>query len=114
MITSEAIFRETRGGLDIILDLYPQAAVCIQSPKAKFKKRQGENTPSAHIFQKDGIWYLKDFGETGKGLNAIKLWMEAHYMDEMRFGEACMQIGKRYGITDELRTLLGGFARISD
>lgn len=102
MITSQAIFRETRGGLDIILDLYPQASVCLQSPKAKFKKRQGENTPSAHIFQKDGIWYLKDFGEPGKGLNAIKLWMESHFMDEHRFGEACLQIGKRYGITDEL------------
>lgn len=102
MITAENIFRGTRGGLDIILDLYPQAGVCIKNPKAKFKKRESEATPSAHIIQRDGVWYLKDFGEPGKGLNAIKLWMEAHYMDEHRFGEACMQIGKRYGITDEL------------
>ena len=102
MITSETIFHETRGGLDIILDLYPQAAVCLDNPKTKFKKRQGETTPSAHLIQRDGIWFLKDFGEPGKGLNAIKLWMEAHFMDEHRFGEACMQIGKRYGITDEL------------
>lgn len=102
MVTSENIFRGTRGGLDIILDLYPQANVCVKNPKAKFKKRESEATPSAHLIQKDGIWYLKDFGEPGKGLNAIKLWMEAHYMDEHRFGEACMQIGKRYNITDEL------------
>lgn len=102
MVTSENIFRGTRGGLDIILDLYPQAAVCVKNPKAKFKKRESEATPSAHLIQKDGIWYLKDFGEPGKGLNAIKLYMEAHYMDEHRFGEACMALGKRYGITDEL------------
>lgn len=102
MVTSENIFRGTRGGLDIILDLYPQAEVCVKNPKAKFKKRESEATPSAHLIQKDGIWYLKDFGEPGKGLNAIKLYMEAHYMDEHRFGEACMALGKRYGITDEL------------
>lgn len=102
MVTSESIFRGTRGGLDIILDLYPQAKVCLSNPKAKFKKRQSESTPSAHLIQKDGIWYVKDFGEPGKGLNAIKLYMESHYMDEHRFGEACMQIGKRYGISDTL------------
>lgn len=102
MITSENIFKGTRGGLDIILDLYPQAKVCLQNPKAKFKKREGEATPSAHLIEHGGIWFLKDFGEPGKGLNAIRLWMEAHYMDEHRFGEACMQIGKQYNITDEL------------
>ena len=102
MVKSESIFKGTRGGLDIILDLYPQARVCLDNPKAKFKKRESEATASAHIIQRDGIWYLKDFGEPGKGLNAIRLWMEAHYMDEHRFGEACMAIGKRYGIADEL------------
>ncbi|MBR6263241.1 MAG: hypothetical protein IKR05_08500 [Prevotella sp.] len=102
MIKAQDIFNGTNGGLDIILDLHPAAKVCISNPKAKFKKRESEATPSAHIFKKDGIWYLKDFGETGKGLNAIKLWMEAHFMDESRFGEACMQIGKRWNIKDEL------------
>ena len=47
MVNSETIFRETRGGLDIILSLYPQAEVCLKSPKAKFKKRESEATPSA-------------------------------------------------------------------
>lgn len=102
MVTAEAIFKGTRGGLDIILDLYPQAKVCVDNPKAKFKKRESESTPSAHLIKKEEVWYLKDFGEPGKGLNAIKLWMEQHYMDEHRFGEACMQIAKKYGITDEL------------
>ena len=102
MITAESIFKGTRGGLDIILDLYPQARVCLTNPKQKFKKRESEATPSAHLIQKDGVWYLKDFGEPGKGLNAIKLWMEYKYMDEHRFGEACMQIAKQFGIKDEL------------
>ena len=102
MVSSEKIFSATRGGLDIILYLYPQARVCLQNPKAKFKKRESEATPSAHLIERGGIWFLKDFGEPGKGLNAIKLWMEAHYMDDHRFGEACMQIAKKFDIHDEL------------
>ena len=102
MVTADSIFRATRGGLDIILYLFPQAKVCVDNPKAKFKKRENEATPSAHLISKEGVWYLKDFGEPGKGLNGIKLWMESHFMDEHRFGEACMQIAKRFGITDEL------------
>ena len=102
MIKAERIFNETNGGLDIIIDMYPQAKVCLQNPKAKFKKRESEATPSAHLIKKEGVWYLKDFGEPGKGLNAIKLWMESHYMDDHRFGEACMQLAKKYNIRDEL------------
>ncbi len=102
MITSEKIFAQTRGGLDIILDLFPEASVCLENPRAKFRKRGSERTPSAHLIQKDHVWYVKDFGETGKGLNGIRLWMEAHFMDVDRFGEACMAIAKQFGITDEL------------
>lgn len=102
MVSKEKILSATRGGLDIILDLYPQARVCLENKQAKFKKRQGEATASAHLIEKDGTWYLKDFGEPGKGLNGISLWMETHHMDKERFGEACLQIAKKFGITDEL------------
>lgn len=102
MITADKILRQTRGGLDIILDLFPQASVCLENRQAKFKKRSTERTPSAHLIEKDGVWYVKDFGETGKGLNAIRLWMEHHFMDVDRFGEACLAIAKEFGITDEL------------
>ena len=102
MISSDKIFSATRGGLDIILDLFPEAKVCLENPRAKFRKRAGERTPSAHLIQRDGIWYVKDFGDTGKALNGIRLWMEHRLMDPERFGEACMQIGKEYNITDEL------------
>ena len=81
MVSKEKILSATRGGLDIILDLYPQARVCLENKQAKFKKRQGEATASAHLIEKDGTWYLKDFGEPGKGLNGISLWMETHHMD---------------------------------
>lgn len=102
MVTKEKILNETRGGLDIILDLYPQASVCLDNKQAKFKKREGENTASAHLIEKDGIWYLKDFGEPGKGKNGISLWMESHNLDSDRFGEACMQLAKRFNISDQL------------
>lgn len=98
----DKILNETRGGLDIILHLYPQAEVCLRNKQAKFKKRDGEKTASAHLIQKDGVWYLKDFGEPGKGLNAISLWMEHRGMDKSRYGEALMQIARQFNITDEL------------
>ena len=107
MVNSDIILSQTHGGLDIILDLYPEAAVCLTNPKAKFRKRQSDRTPSAHIFKKksdtgDDIWYLKDFGEPGKGMNGINLWMDAHFMTPDRFGEACMRIARQYNIKDEL------------
>lgn len=102
MITAQNIFNATNGGLDIILDLFPQARICLNNTKAKFKKRENEQTASAHIIEKGGVWFLKDFGEPGKGKNAIRLYMEEHFMDEHRFGEACMQIGRKYNIKDEL------------
>lgn len=101
MVTKEKILSETRGGLDIILDLYPQARVCLENKQAKFKKRE-EATPSAHLIEKDGIWYLKDFGESEKGKNGIALWMEFYNLRREQFGEACMQIARHFSISDEL------------
>ena len=47
------IFDATRGGLDIILDYYPQAEATIGKKGAKFKLRN-ERTPSASLREKDG------------------------------------------------------------
>ncbi len=102
MVSKDRILSETRGGLDIILYLYPEARKCVENRQAKFKKRAGEATASAHLIEKDGVWYLKDFGEPGKGLNGISLWMEYHHLERERFGEACLAIAKQFGISDQL------------
>ena len=49
MITTEQLYAGTRDGLDIILSVYPQAEVCVNNPKAKFKARETERTPSATL-----------------------------------------------------------------
>ena len=67
MITVEQLYAGTREGLDIILSVYPQAEVCVSNPKAKFKARESERTPSAMLMattDKNGnrVWKMIDYG----------------------------------------------------
>lgn len=66
------IFDATRGGLDIILDYYPQAEATIGKKGAKFKLRN-ERTPSASLREKDGKWRVTDFGGSGHEMDAIEI-----------------------------------------
>ena len=55
----EAILKETNGGLDIILALYPDAHNVVQGSAKKFKMRPDERTASATLRQKsDGNYYV--------------------------------------------------------
>lgn len=93
---------ETRQGLDILLDLYPQAKDCVGNKK-QFKMRLSEKTPSATIRQnKAGLWVVHDFGGDDEDLNAIDAWMRNHGWDRSRFGAAVLAIAQEYGIRDEL------------
>lgn len=71
--TIQKIFAATRGGLDIILDYYPQAEECVGKHGAKFKIREEERTPSASIREKDGKWRVTDFGDSGHEMDAIEV-----------------------------------------
>lgn len=72
MIDRQRVMDETRNGLDILLDLYPQAKDCVGNKNKQFKMRLSEKTPSATIRQnKAGLWVVHDFGGDDEDLNAI-------------------------------------------
>lgn len=105
MIKAEDILNATNGGLDIILDCYPQARDCVTSKK-HFAIRD-ERTPSASLRQYDSkaygrIWQVTDFGGDGRGENAISVYMNAKGMRQNQFYEALLQLAAKYGVKDEL------------
>lgn len=102
MIDKERLMDETNQGLDILLDLYPQARDCVNNKK-QFKMRSNEKTASATIRKnKAGIWVVHDFGGDDEDLNAIDAWMRVNGYDRSRFGPAVQAIAQEFGIRDEL------------
>lgn len=93
---AEAILAQTAGGLNIILDYYPEAQICVERPNQKFKRRSEEKTASTSIKKgNDGIWIVCDWGEWSKPKNAIGICM---YEDNLSFGEACKKLAELYQI----------------
>ena len=102
MIDKQRVMDETRQGLDILLDLYPQARDCVGTKK-QFKMRLSEKTASATIRQnKGGAWVVHDFGGDDEDLNGIDAWMRVRGWDRSRFGAAVLAIAQEFGIRDEL------------
>lgn len=105
MIPVQKIYDATRGGLDIILSMYPQAEDCVGEKGKKFKVRD-EKTPSACLYKRKSntfgeIWGVTDFGGDG-WRSAIDLYMEEHHMSQDRFNEAILQLAAQFNVTDEL------------
>ena len=108
MIKAEDILNATHGGLDIILDCYPQARDCVNAKK-HFAIRD-ERTPSASLRQYDSksygrIWQVTDFGGEGKGENGISVYMNYKGMRQSQFNEALLQPSAMQGRTN--RTVHG-------
>lgn len=106
MIKVEDILNATNGGLDIILDLYPQAKDCVGVKNKHFAIRD-ERTPSACLRQYDSpkygkIWQVTDFGGEGRGENAVGCYMHEHGYERSRFNQAILELAAKYGIKDEL------------
>ena len=97
MITADEIFRASDGGRKIIEMYYPNSANYFGSNKA-FAIRD-ERTPSTHLKNYDGIWYLTDFGESSKGKNALTIVMEE---ENCNFPQAIAKMAAIFGISDEL------------
>lgn len=100
--SAEDILFRTNGGLDIILEYFPQAEKCIERSYVKFKTRN-ENTASASIKKcSDHNWILTDFGDApdryGKPRNGIQVCMIEEKVD---YGNACQILAKRYHIEGE-------------
>lgn len=90
------ILDRTRGGLDILLDLFPDARSVIDGTARKFKMRPEERTASATIRQKDGVWYVCDFGDDGREINCFDAYMKANNIAFSRRQSTNWQTGTAY------------------
>lgn len=95
------VLNKTNGGLDIIYSIYPDARSVVDGSAKKFKMRPDERTASATIRKKsDGCWYICDFGDDSREMNAIDAYMK--YNNIAYFSEAIHQLADMYGVDDRL------------
>jgi len=100
-IDADEILRATNGGLDIIKEVYPDAAESEHKKNRKFKIRQ-EKTPSASLHcKKDSgkgmdIWLVTDFGGDSKPLNGILCYAKEN---GLTYIEAIQHLAQQYGLT---------------
>lgn len=95
-IEAKDVLAATNGGLDIILELYPQAQASVEDKKRKFKLRE-EKSASANLYQskEDGTWLVTDFGDDQKPRNGVGCWMAERNVD---FPTALREIAGKWGI----------------
>lgn len=75
MIKADDIYIATNGGLDVLRHFYNE--IDPANPKKPLKLREDDKRASAGIFNKKGIWFLKDHGGTdNKAYTAIELVKE--------------------------------------
>lgn len=103
MIKVTQLYAATRGGLDILLHYYPQAAEVVGT-KNKFRARPDEKTPSAVLTETrttDGasVWKMTDFGDDGHALSPIDVAMK---LDNLSFPEAVLHLAAMFDVRDEL------------
>jgi hypothetical protein len=85
------ILADTNGGLEIILQVYPEA-----DTRKQFKLRPDEKTASASLFQgkDDGIYRIKDFGTSEKPQNAIYTYAIAN---NLTWTDAVLALANQWG-----------------
>lgn len=70
-VDPEELLRITNGGLDILLELYPDAAQSVHQPNRKFKVRE-EKTASAKLNRhENGTYLVFDHGGDIRNKNGI-------------------------------------------
>lgn len=113
-ISKEDILTATNGGLDIILQYYPQAEKCLTKKNEKFKMRDSERTASATLYKlPDGNWVVTDFGDDAKPKNAIIICMQEESVD---FGGAIRLLAERFGVggDDAVKSMFKPEITVSD
>lgn len=93
--TTDALYRATNEGREIILDLIPDLR---KNEKAFFKIRD-EKDASVHMFKSNesGIYCVKDFG-SGQCYDPINLYMTVNHI---RFRDALNELCNKYGVEVE-------------
>ena len=104
MIKVSQLYAATRGGLDIILHYYPQAAEVVGT-KNKFRARPDEKTASAVLQETrttDGepVWRVTDFGDEGHALSPVDVAMKMEGIGS--FYEAVLHLAAMFDVRDEL------------
>ena len=106
-IDQTQIFSATNGGLDII-----QRFLDFKDVNKHFKIRK-EGTESANISKKDGVYFVRDWGETSgffkDSRHAIHIY--AHYTGRTYF-EALLELGKELGLIDEQKTAIKNISKV--
>lgn len=106
-IDQTQIFSATNGGLDII-----QRFLDFKDVNKHFKIRK-EGTESANISKKDGVYFVRDWGETSgffkDSRHAIHIY--AHYTGRTYF-EALLDLGKELGLIDEQKTAIKNISKV--
>jgi hypothetical protein len=96
------ILGNTDGGLDIILEIYPDARESVHKPNRKFKIRE-EKTASVSLYKKTDaeynggyVYLVTDFGSSDpKGQNAIACYCEEYGIS---FTDALEELAVKYSI----------------
>lgn len=96
-VTPAMIYEATNGGLDIIHQYYPQSMGCERTKKA-FKIRE-EATASARLSLYDGIWWVKDYGDSTRAMTAIDVVLKED-LRKPTFYEALIYLAEKYGIAN--------------
>lgn len=106
-IDQNQIFAATNGGLDII-----RRFLEFKDVKKHFKIRK-EGTESAFISQKDGVWFVKDWGDASgfykDSRHAIHIY--AHHTGRTYF-EALLELGKELGLVDEKKAAIKNISKV--
>lgn len=105
MLTALKLYDATNQGLDIILDLVPQASVAVENPKKNaFKYRLDERTPSAYLkppTDRYPNWGLVDYGISDKPFSPIDLYMREKGLSRHQFTLALHELAEHYGVEDD-------------
>ncbi|HWK58135.1 MAG TPA: primase-helicase family protein [Parapedobacter sp.] len=102
-IDADELLQATNGGLDIIKELYPDAAESEHKKNRKFKIRQ-EKTASASLFKKTDtgkgydVWLVTDFGSDSQPRNGILCY--AHE-NGLSYVDAIQHLAQQYGLTGQ-------------
>lgn len=83
------------GGRSYIEHRYPDSSRSFDDKRRKFKVRE-EKTPSASVYEKNGIWYVTDFGGDQKRMNAVDVAM---FEDAIDFKEALQKVAVFYNLS---------------
>lgn len=93
----DKILDATNGGLDIILNYYPNAR------EGKNFKIRDERTASTSLKRVDGgVYVVTDFGADSKPMNAIAVFAKE---EGMAYKEAMTQLGRQFNLLDQKTTL---------